>query len=86
MRIAIQAERSSSSIDRRELIELPDGTTFSAAGKVGMAMLCIRGTVWVTQTGMPGDVVLAAGETFTAMHRGKLVALAIADAVLEVRS
>src|SRR5438128_1612414 len=39
----------------------------------GLVLRCTAGSVWVTQDGMPDDVVLFAGQSFTPRPRGKIV-------------
>jgi DUF2917 family protein len=40
---------------------------------VGTAVHCIAGQVWLTQEGLPDDVILAAGEKFVARQKGVIV-------------
>jgi hypothetical protein len=85
MRSTLRSGQAHSAADGRTLVELPDGTTWSAPAKAGMTLCCLRGTIWLTQTRMPDDILMTPGKTFTAIHRGKLVVVAMSDAVMEIR-
>lgn len=45
---------------------------------------CRHGSLWLTQAGNPQDVLLSAGESFTAAARGKIVISALEDAAFTV--
>lgn len=53
----------------------------------GGEVRCMGGTVWITQSGMAADVLLAAGESWRIDGRGKVVieALGEAQVVVETR-
>lgn len=59
---------------RNERIRLDRGV----AGKI---VSCTRGVLWLTQTGIPGDVLIRAGETFRIAASGRIVVSALADSV-----
>lgn len=77
-------QRDATPATRRRLIELPDGSSHAVAGALGTTLRCVGGTLWVTQAGMPDDVILMNGQTYTSMHRGKVVAMALGHAVVEI--
>jgi hypothetical protein len=50
----------------------------------GQVVTCVRGTVWLTHEGMPGDYVLRPGQAFVVEQRGLLLAQGLRDAVLQI--
>jgi Protein of unknown function (DUF2917) len=50
----------------------------------GQVVTCVRGIVWLTHEGMPGDHVLTAGQAFVVEQRGLLLAQGLGDAVLQI--
>ena len=61
-----------------------NGTAAFRPGRRGLALWCGSGTVVVTQTGDPVDHVLVAGEEFRTARRGRVVAWALSEAIVEV--
>jgi hypothetical protein len=65
-------------LNTRELLDITDGE--------GLAVACVGGVVWVTQSDDPRDIVLKAGETFILDKQGlALVAAPIGPATVAVR-
>lgn len=64
------------------LLEIDRTRTVSVRAPVGFAVHCITGQVWLTQEGLPDDVVLAAGEKFVARQKGVIVLSGIRGAAL----
>lgn len=54
--------------------------------RAGHRVLCLDGSVWVTQDGDPRDLVLDAGESFTLDRRGTALVYALADSSVEVHA
>ena len=64
-------------LNARELLDITDGE--------GLAVACVAGVVWVTQSEDPRDIVLKAGETFILDKQGlALVAAPIGPATVAV--
>jgi hypothetical protein len=63
---------------RRTAVRLDDGGVWSAhPATVATRLRCASGALWVTQDGMPDDVVVHAGESFDARAGGKVVVQAL---------
>ena len=68
-----------------DVIRLRDGGLWSAARpRTPLRIRCTAGTVWITQSGRPGDTLLHAGDTLMADGHGKLVIQALGDATVRV--
>ncbi len=50
----------------------------------GQVVTCVRGIVWLTHEGMPGDYLLTPGQEFIVERRGLLLAQGLRDAVLQI--
>ncbi len=50
----------------------------------GQVVTCLRGIVWLTHEGIPGDHVLLPGQEFVVAQRGLLLAQGLRDAVLQI--
>jgi len=64
------------------LLEIDQTRPLSVRVPVGSAVHCIAGRAWLTQEGLPDDVVLAAGEKFVVRQKGLIVMNAIGGAAL----
>jgi DUF2917 family protein len=64
------------------LFEIDRTQTVSVRVPVGSAVHCITGQVWLTQEGLPDDVILAAREKFVVRQKGIIVMNAIRGAAL----
>jgi len=64
------------------LLEIDQPRPLSVRVPVGSAVHCITGRVWLTQEGLPDDVVLAAGEKFVTRQKGLILMNAIGGAAL----
>src|SRR3989304_2701743 len=64
------------------LLEIDQTHPLSVRVPVGSAVHCITGRVWLTQEGLPDDIVLAAGEKFVARQKGIIVMSGIGGAAL----
>jgi hypothetical protein len=62
----------------RELHRIVDGE--------GLILLCLKGTVWVTQEDDARDIILTAGESFTLDRKGLAVFYALSAACIAMRS
>jgi hypothetical protein len=49
-----------------------------------MHVRCERGIIWLTHSADPRDIILRAGESFTCVRDGKLVATALEPARLRI--
>lgn len=49
-----------------------------------VAIRCVQGTVWITVTGEPEDIILQPGETWARPSGGLTVIEALTDSVLQV--
>jgi len=58
----IELNRDGLCLNRNQVVKVRGG--------VGHSIVCDSGTVWVTQTGDPRDIVLAAGKSFTIDRNG----------------
>jgi hypothetical protein len=50
----------------------------------GSEVLCLKGTVWITQEGDPRDVILGSGQSFVLDRKGVAVAYALRDAAVTI--
>lgn len=50
----------------------------------GVKVICKRGLLWLTQTGVPQDYVLSAGDGLVVKQRGKLLIEAMQEADLSI--
>jgi hypothetical protein len=50
----------------------------------GQVVTCVRGIVWLTHEGTPGDYVLQPGQAFVVEQRGLLLAQGLREAVLQI--
>ena len=57
--------------------DLPINALWSTDPRPGVVIECVRGGVWVTQTGDDRDVTLAPGEQFTPAPDGRVVVQAL---------
>ena len=64
------------------LLEIDRMGPLSVRVPVGSAVHCITGRVWLTQEGLPDDIVLAAGEKFVVRQKGLIVLKGICGAAL----
>lgn len=65
-------------LNHRELLDINDGQ--------GLAVVCIEGTVWITQSGDARDIVIRAGEAFILDKQGlALVAAPVGQATIAVQ-
>jgi Protein of unknown function (DUF2917) len=65
-------------LNHRELLDINDGQ--------GLAVACIAGTVWITQSNDARDIVINAGQTFILDKQGlALVAAPIGQATIAVQ-
>jgi hypothetical protein len=64
------------------LLEIDQSRPLSVRVPVGSAVHCIAGRAWLTQEGLPDEVVLAAGEKFVARQKGLIVMNGIGGAAL----
>ena len=64
------------------LLEIDQTHPLSVRVPVGSAVHCITGRVWLTQEGLPDDIVLAAGEKFVVRQKGLIVLKGICGAAL----
>jgi DUF2917 family protein len=64
------------------LLEIDQTRPVSVRIPVGSAVHCITGQVWLTQEGLPDDVVLVAGEKFVARQKGVIVMNGIRESAL----
>ena len=55
-------------------------------GQTCRRIVCHRGRLWITQTGLPQDVILVAGQSFEPRQTGLLLIEALEDASLEYRA
>ncbi len=51
---------------------------------LGLALWCVQGRLWLKHDGHAGDQVIQAGETFRAVHAGRLTILALSNACFGV--
>jgi hypothetical protein len=65
-------------LNQRELLDINDGQ--------GLAVACTAGTVWITQSDDPRDIVIRAGEAFVLDKQGlALVAAPVGPATITVQ-
>jgi hypothetical protein len=50
----------------------------------GSEVLCLKGTVWITQENDRRDIILGAGQSFVLDHKGVAVVYALRDAAITV--
>lgn len=60
-------------------VKLKRGSTFELAGACGSKLICVTGTIWVTQYHLSNDWVLQSGEFLTIENPGKVVISACND-------
>ncbi|MBL8318896.1 MAG: DUF2917 domain-containing protein [Burkholderiaceae bacterium] len=64
------------------LIRLPKGAVRRLAGRTGEGIAVFEGQVWITQDGVPGDVIVSSGESHAFAGDGDVLAQAFVDTVL----
>jgi len=64
--------------------ELPSGRTLVLCAPLGQRMECVDGCVWITLDGDPRDIVLEAGQTFTADRNQRALIHALEASLLRV--
>ena len=65
-------------LERRELLDINNGQ--------GLAIVCLDGTVWITQSDDARDIVISAGQAFVLDKQGlALVAAPLGHATIAVR-
>jgi hypothetical protein len=68
------------------LVELPRHGLLDIKDGEGLAVACIEGTVWITQSDDPRDIVIRAGQSFLLDKQGlALVAAPAGRATIVVR-
>ena len=66
-------------------VELPARRIWRESGDHrGQVVTCMRGIVWLTHEGMPGDYLLKPGQKFVVAQRGLLLAQGLHDATLQI--
>ena len=68
------------------VIDLEYRGTASITEAAGRQIDCLRGRIWITEQGLPGDIVLEAGESYEIAHSGVAVVQALAEAAIAVRA
>jgi hypothetical protein len=84
MRMAHATEASMLASVALEPIMLPARSVRRIEDGRGMQVSCVRGTIWVTQTRDPRDIILASGQSLVLDRRGLAVVYAFRDAVITV--
>ena len=70
-----------------EVIHLEAGEVLDIHDGAGLAVTCLGGTVWITQSHDPADVVLDRGQSFVLDRAGlALVSAPVAPAAIAVRA
>ena len=64
--------------------QIADGQAVSLPFPRGGRIECVSGAIWVTQEDCGSDVVLTAGQSFSALGRGKVVVQGLSDAAVAV--
>lgn len=68
----------------RAVIELDAQNVLALRDGQGGSVLCLEGTVWITQENDPADVVLEPGESLELTRKGSAVVQAMADSRIAV--
>jgi hypothetical protein len=50
----------------------------------GSEVLCLKGTVWITQEKDPRDILLSSGQSFVLDHKGVAIVYALKDAAITI--
>ena len=58
-------------------VELAPNQLLTISGGLGMTIMCVRGTLWITQSNDRSDIVLGPGESFTLSRDGATLLSAI---------
>lgn len=81
-----KARPRATDVMHRFRIHLTAGRTeLMAPTQRGITVCCHAGTLWITQDGELDDVILNAGESFTAQRRRDLLLYAMRDTDLEMQ-
>jgi len=65
-------------------VSLPARSVYRVDGGKGLQITSVAGTVWVTQTDDPRDIVLGRGRSFILDRKGLAVVYALTDALIVV--
>jgi hypothetical protein len=79
-------EPSVNPIQQGKPLLLSKGSVFVGPDVAGTQIRCEKGTLWLTQDNDVRDIVIAAGEQFTADRKGTVLVYALADASFSVAS
>jgi hypothetical protein len=71
--------------DRRQVMTLPRRAVLSLKLPVGTRIECRRGCVWLTEDGVPGDIVLEPGDCWAVSRSGGVLVQALHEAAFAVR-
>lgn len=66
------------------VLTLQAGTTLAVTHPRGQRIECLRGSLWLTHDGDPKDVVLAAGDCYTADRDARLLVYGLDAAELRI--
>ena len=58
-----------STLEKGAFLAVPAGST--------PTVTCLRGALWITHDGLPADVVISEGESYTGAHPGRMLVFAL---------
>ena len=70
---------------KRVVFELTYREVVPVEDAAGARIDCLRGWIWITEHGAPGEVVLKAGEAYEIARGGAVVVQALREAIVAVR-
>lgn len=69
---------------KRIVVELDYRGILPVQGAVGTGIGCLRGRVWITERGCPGDIVLESGESYESLGSGDVLVQALRESLVAV--
>jgi Protein of unknown function (DUF2917) len=65
-------------------LSLPRDSLVAIRHALGIGVICLRGSLWITQEGRGEDIVLGAGESFRISDRSLILVMALRPSELRV--
>ena len=73
-------------MNTRFVIELQPGDVLPLERATGVRLTALEGSLWVTEEGEPGDVVLGAGQAFEVEAKGRALVQALSKSRLAIEA
>jgi quercetin dioxygenase-like cupin family protein len=73
-------------MNTRFVIELQPGDVLPLERATGVRLTSLEGSLWVTEEGEPGDIVLAPGQSFAVEAKGRALVQALSRARVAIEA